>query len=398
MIAMVHFIRRSVMAGLLGLASAGAADWPHWRGPHFDGRTEESLGEVSGLRERWRAEVGVGFSSFAVVGDRAYTMGFQEGEEIVWCLDVRTGAVRWRHAFPADLHAKYYEGGPGATPTVTDEAVYVLGKQGRALALHPGTGAVIWDRDLVADYGLELPEWHFAGSPYRQGDLIVLNAGSAGIALDRRDGQTRWKSGPGATGYSTPVPMSAPLGGREVLGLFLGQSMAGIAAADGRQVWSLPWKALNATDPIVEGAELFVSSIGGSALMRRRDEGTWERVWERKDYQNYFNPSVKIGGHLYGIDGTTHRPTAFVCVEWATGRERWREEGHTTGGIIATADYLVLCDRGEILLARPNPERLEVVLRQTVLPGKCWTAPVVAGGSLFARNAAGRAVCLEPER
>jgi hypothetical protein len=56
----------------------------------------------------------------------------------------------------------------------------------------------------------------------------------------------------------------------------------------------------------------------------------------------------------------------------------------------------VLCDKGEILIVKPTPEKLDILLRQTVLPGKCWTAPVVAGGRIYARNAAGRVVCLEP--
>lgn len=398
---MIRLIFRLLcLATLVSLppATVRAADWPHWRGPNFDGKTVEALGEVTELREWWTAEVGIGFSSFSVVGERVYTMGFQEGKEIVWCFDAATGRENWRHAYAADLHAKYYEGGPGVTPTVSAEAVYVLGKQGRSFALHPETGAVIWERDLKTDYGLELPEWHFAGSPYLHGDLVVLNAGSAGIALDRKSGRTMWKSGSEATGYSTPVPMTEALGGRGVLGFFLGKSMSGIDAASGKELWNIPWKALNATDPIAEDADILVSSIGGSALKRKKADGAWETVWERKDFQNYFNPCVKIGDYLYGIDGTTHKPTGFVCIEWATGRERWREPGRTTGGIIATADYLVLCDKGEIVIAKPNPERLDVVLRQTVLSGTCWTAPVVAGGRIFARNAAGRVVCLEPER
>lgn len=386
------------MALLLGAASAWAADWPHWRGPNFDGKSVEKLGEVTALRQLWKAEVGIGFSSFSVVGDLVYTMGFEKDQEVVWCLDANSGEVRWRHAYPAELHPKYYEGGPGVTPTVTPAAVYVLGKQGQAFALHPLTGAVIWERDLKKDYGLALPEWHFAGSAYLHGDLVVLNVGSAGLALHRKDGRTVWKSGPEATGYSTPVPMLPALGGKEVLGIFQRKSLSGIAAADGKVAWSIPWSGLNATDPVVEGADILLSSIGGSALKRRRADDGWDTVWERKDFQNYFNPSVKIGDFLYGIDGTTHKPTGFVCIEWATGKERWREPGHTTGGIIATADYLVLCDAGEIILARPNPDKLDVVLREAVLPGKCWTAPVVAHGRIYARNAAGRVVCLEPER
>lgn len=381
---------------LLSLTPGFSADWPHWRGPKFDGKTVEKLGAVTSLHELWSAEVGIGFSSFSVVGERVYTMGFQDEKETVWCLDARTGGTLWKHAYAADLHAKYYEGGPGVTPTVTAEAVYVLGKQGQALALHPETGAVIWRRDLKADHALVLPEWHFAGSPYCHGDLVILNAGTSGIALNKRDGRTVWQGGPEATGYSTPVPMPETLGGKDVLALFLGKSLSGIAAADGLVVWSIPWKGLNATDPIADGADILVSSIGGSALKRRRADGEWDTVWARKDFQNYFNPCVKIDGHLYGIDGTTHKPTALVCIEWATGRECWREPGHTTGGIIATADCLVLCDKGEILIVKPNPERLDILHRQTVLPGKCWTAPVVASGRIYARNAAGRVVCLEP--
>jgi outer membrane protein assembly factor BamB len=376
-----------------------AADWPQWRGLRHDGRTEEALGPVTGLEVVWTAEAGTGFSSFAVVAGSVHTLGNRDGADTVWCFDAATGAVRWSHTYPCALHPKYYEGGPGATPTVAADAVFTLSKRGHAFALDPATGAVRWQRDLVADHGLELPEWNFAGSPFLAGDLVVLNAGRAGIALDRRTGMTVWSSGPEPTGYSTPVPLPEESGwGRDTVALFLGKAMAGIECRTGRETWRIPWSALNATDPIVSGRDVLLSSIGGSAVMRVAPDGSASPVWERKDYQHYFNPPVKVGDHLYGFDGTTHRPTAFVCVEWATGRERWRVEGHATGGLIAAADVLVLCDRGEILLVRPDPEKPDIVFRETFLPGTCWTAPVLSGGRIYARNAAGRVICLRPVR
>lgn len=54
------------------LTPASAADWPHWRGPNFDGKTGEKLGAVSSLHEVWTAEVGIGFSSFSVAGGRVH--------------------------------------------------------------------------------------------------------------------------------------------------------------------------------------------------------------------------------------------------------------------------------------------------------------------------------------
>lgn len=394
-------MRAFLLIGLHALSLApltSAADWPHWRGVNHDGKTTESLGPVTSLNPLWKAEVGIGFSSFSVVGTRVYTMGNREGQDTVWCLDAETGDTLWKHTYPCALDPKYYEGGPGATPTVTEEAVYTLSKKGHAFAFHPETGAVLWKRDLVADHALKLPEWSFAGSPHVAGDLIVLNVGTAGTALDRRTGQTRWQSGPAATGYSTPVPLTPELGGPEATAFFLGNAMAGVESSTGRVLWRIPWEGLPATDPLVVGAELFITSSSGSGVMRTGTDGTRKPLWRRNDYQHYFNPPVRIGGHLYGFSGTTHKPTRFVCVEWATGKECWSAPGHATGGIIATADWLVLCDKCEILLVRPTPEKLDIVLREAVLPGTCWTAPVVAGGRIFARNALGRVVCLQPQR
>lgn len=381
----------------LGLPAPGtAADWPHWRGVNRDGKTEESLGHPEGLRQAWTAEAGIGFSSFAVVDGRVYTMGNAEETDTVWCLDAATGAVIWSHSYPCELDPKYYEGGPGATPSVTEEAVFTLSKKGHAHAYDPRDGRVLWSRDLMADHGLELPEWSFAGSPYVDGEVVMLNAGGAGIGLDRRTGATVWESGPEATGYSTPVPLPGAMGWPGGVVIFRKGFLSGVHARSGELLWTVPWKGLNATDPIVEGRDFLASSIGGSALWRLEEDGSASERWARKDYQNYFNPPVKSGDYLYGFDGTTHRPTRLVCVEWATGEERWGVEGHATGGLIQAGDLLVACDQGEIILFRPAPEGFDPVLRETVLPGKCWTAPVVSGGRIFARNAAGTVVCLEP--
>jgi len=385
--------------GSLGLAvppSLPGVDWPHWRGPERDGKTSESLGGAEELRELWTAEVGIGFSSFSVVAGRVYTMGNENETDTVWCLDAATGETLWRHDYPCELHPRYYEGGPGATPTVSEGAVFTLSKRGHAFAFDAGSGRVLWQRDLVDDYGLELPEWNFAGSPYPVGDLIVLNVGGAGLALDRENGDTVWRSGPEVTGYATPVPMPEAMGRPGALALLRKEFLSAIDPFTGEIFWSAPYQSLNATDPVIEGRDVLLSSIGGSVLLRLETDGeTTSEVWARKDYRNYFNPPVKVGDHLYGFDGTTHNPTRLVCIDWATGEERWGVEGHATGGLILAGDLLVACDQGEILLFRPDPDRFDLVLRETVLPGKCWTAPVVSGGRLYARNAAGRVVCLE---
>lgn len=75
-------------------------DWPQWRGLRQDGISLESglLSEwpEGGPPELWRVELGNGYSSLAVVGNRAYTMfGDDEGEYVV-CIDVTNGEPVWQ--------------------------------------------------------------------------------------------------------------------------------------------------------------------------------------------------------------------------------------------------------------------------------------------------------------
>src|SRR2546421_945799 len=65
---------------LFGAFSAGADDWPQWRGPQRNGISRETglLKEwpKEGPKLRWRiADIGSGYSTPAVVGDRLYLLG-----------------------------------------------------------------------------------------------------------------------------------------------------------------------------------------------------------------------------------------------------------------------------------------------------------------------------------
>jgi outer membrane protein assembly factor BamB len=118
-------------------------------------------------------------------------------------------------------------------------------------------------------------------------------------------------------------------------------------------------------------------------------------VWDHTNLmRNYFNPAVLSGGHLYAIDGTTHRPTTLTCLEWATGRVRWSEPGFGSGGLIAADGRLIVFDKGQLSLVRAAPDSFQLLARAQVLGGKCWTAPVLSHGRIYVRNAAGDLACV----
>src|ERR1700687_51355 len=81
--------------------SMTAADWPQWRGPERNGISKET-----GLLKEWPAagpkllwqvkDLGVGYSTPAIVGDRLYVLSNQgKDDEFVQARDVKDGAQIW---------------------------------------------------------------------------------------------------------------------------------------------------------------------------------------------------------------------------------------------------------------------------------------------------------------
>ena len=394
-------IRLFPLALLLPLL-ANAADWPNWRGPAYDGRSTETIPSSlpAELPVHWNAKVGTGFSTVAVVGEKVLTMGNRtlsdQETDTVWCLSARTGKVLWQHSYPCALDPLYYEGGPGATPTVHDGSVYTLSKKGHVFRLDLESGKVIWSRDLVADHQVKLPEWSFAGSPFIDGDRVLLNVGRGGIALNKETGETLWLPSTETSGYATVVPYEA--GGPQASRLLF--SATGLLAFDpatGKAASELPWKTsrdVNAADPIVLGKRILVSSASGSVLIEPRSGAEPETIWEQKDMKWYFNPGVLIDGHVYSLHGTTHRPTELMCLEAATGKIVWSVPGFGSGGVMAAGNSVIVFDQGRLILFAADPSGYKPRHEQKILGGKCWTAPVFANGRIYCRNAAGDLACV----
>ena len=388
----------STALAILCLPAEGE-DWPNWRGPRFDGISKETLPAKlpETLPIKWRANVGIGFSSFAVSGGRVLTMGNTDDRDTVWCLDARTGDVLWQHSYDCALDPRYYEGGPGGTPTVHEGSVYTLSKKGHAFRLDLKTGEVKWSRDLVNDHKLKLPEWSFACSAFVEGDKVILNAGREGIALDRETGKTLWLHDPGSSGYATIVPEA-----KDRYLLFSAKSLLAINPRDGSKYWEYPWKSsrdVNAADPVRVGDDIVVSSSAGTKRISPKGNGEPpEDVWHQHDLKWYFNPGVLIDGYLYSLHGTTHCPTELICTDVETGETIWSEEGFGSGGLTAAGSHVIVFDLGKLTIFQASPKRFITTHEQKILEGKCWTSPVLANGVIYCRNAVGdvAAVGLEP--
>lgn len=381
--------------------NASALDWYRWRGPDLNGISKEKEWTTAwpkeGPKQLWKANVGIGFSSMTVSDGRVYTMGNKNDRDTVYCFDAATGKEVWQHTYDEPLDPRYYEGGTSGTPTVDGNMVYTLSRQGKLFALDASSGREQWSKDIAKEMKLEVPEWGFASSPLVEGELLVINAGTQGAALDKKTGAAAWSTGKKASGYSTPVPFDFK--GRRAVVLFAAQHLAAIEAKGGAEIWTFPWKTsydVNAADPIIAGDRIFISSgyrTGGALL---NVSGRPTVVWKNQNMHNQMNAGVLIKDHLYGTSGQNGHAGDLRCVDFNTGEVKWKEASAGLGALMAAdGKLIVLGEKGELIIAAATPEKFTPLARAQVLGGKCWTSPVLSNGRIFCRNSQGAVVCVD---
>jgi outer membrane protein assembly factor BamB len=390
------------MSALLG--NIYATDWPNWRGPDYNGISKETGWDPSKLKEGveplWRASIGIGFSSVVISDGKAYAMGNSakskddaEQLDVVYCFDAVTGKELWTHTYDNQLDPKYYEGGTLASPTVSGGKVYTVSKDGKAFCLNVETGDVIWEKNVLGDFGIKRTTWGTSGSPLVIDDIVIYNVGSQGLALNKNDGGLVWKSGTGPGGYATAVPFTSK--GKKCIAMFGEKDIIGMVAATGEKIWQYKWETkyeVNAADPVIEGDKIFITSgyNRGCALLQVKGAEV-TKLWENKNMRGQMNGPVLIDGFLYGTDDDQ-----LCCMDFATGDVKWTEKSVGKCNVSAAdGKLLVVGDKGKLVIAEASSEGFNAISQAQILTGKCWTVPVLANGLIYTRNATGDMVCID---
>jgi outer membrane protein assembly factor BamB len=392
---------------VLEISSLAAEDWPRWSGPRGDFISSDVDWSTdwpeSGLRQVWEQELGIGFSSAAVVDGLVYSMGRDGEQDVVYCFAADDGTEKWSYRYDANLFDNLHEGGPGATPTVDGQQVFTVSRDGLLHCFEKTTGKLQWKLDFAEAVEIEAPEWGYTSSALIIGDKILLEAGRL-IAVDRHSGKPIWTSETRyKPGYGTPVLMSSKVDGPSDLVATLNNDCLQIVTLDaGKEIAQFPWKTSYATSsstPVVLGKYLFVSTgYGQGCVLVEFDGSTLKEIYTSKKLANHMNNSVLFEGHFYGVHGNAHnaRVCTVTCMEALTGEVKWSHRGLGCGSLFIAGDRLViLSDQGELVCAKASSDDFQELSRAKVLEGKCWTVPVLVDNHVFCRSAEGRLVCVE---
>jgi outer membrane protein assembly factor BamB len=385
---------------LLAITSISlGADWPQWLGPQRNGTSPEKglflKWPKEGPKVLWKVPGGDGYSTVAVAGGRAITLVQRGKGELVLALDAVTGKELWtRRSGPA--YKNMFGNGPRSTPAIEGDFVYIQSVTGPLMCLQAKDGQVVWEHDLLKEFGAQNLRWGLAASPLIEGELVLALPGAKGAgvaAFNKKSGKLVWKTGDDKAAYASP--MAVTVAGQRQIVFFTAVGLLSVAAKDGAELWRVPWTTefdCNIATPLVIGDRMFVSSGEevGCALYKLASNSGPELIWESKGKNgvmtNYWATAVAHHGHLYGLSGEFNKAIHLNCVDLKTGKLKWSQKKFGKAAItLADGHLFLVAKKGDLVLAKANPEKYVEVARIPLL-GETRTAATIANGRLYLRD------------
>ena len=243
---------------------AFGSDWPQWRGPYYNGSTDEknlptSWSQTEGIA--WSVDLpGCSAATPIIKGDKVFLSGVDADRDMLlaMCFERTEGKLLWQHdiakGIGRDGRSTYAAGS-----AVTDGKIVVFLYGNGELVCFDMGGQRKWARNIQKDYGDFAFLWTYGGSPVLvdgrlyvqvlQRDVPVQGRGlreqkneSYLLALNPETGKTLWRQirpsearGESFEAYSTPIPVS--FSGKQQLLIAGGDVLTGHDLETGKELW-----------------------------------------------------------------------------------------------------------------------------------------------------------------
>lgn len=383
---------------LAGAPRVFAQDWPQWRGPDRNDKVTGFTAPQTWPKEltlKWKATVGTGDSTPALVGDKLYVFSRQGGDEVLTCIAADTGKPLWENKYaakavtgPAARHP-----GPRGSPAVAEGKVVTLGATGILSCVDAASGKELWRKD---EFPGVTPKFFTGMSPIIADGMAIAYLGGPGngalMAFDAASGDVKWKWDGAGPDYGSPVLMT--VGGVKQLVTLTEKSLVGIALADGKLLWQVPFPiqgmAYNAATPIVDGdTVIYTGQNRGTKAVKIEKQGDAfdaKELWSNPGVSVQFNTPVLNDGLLFGLSDKG----MFFCLDAKTGKTDWTDTTKRGGNFAAILDagsvILALPSTSELIAFKPSDKGYDELAKIKVAETPTYAHPVIAGKRIFVRD------------
>jgi outer membrane protein assembly factor BamB len=375
----------------MAAAPAQAANWPHWRGPYFNGASEETNLPSSWSKTEniaWTADLpGAAAATPIVWDDRVFLSGVDEAKDTLqaMCFDRARGTLLWNHEVGKGIRRDSGSNYASASP-VTDGKLAIFLYGNGELVCFDFAGNRLWGRNLQHDYGPFAFYWTIGTSPLLyegrlyvqvlQRDVPVEGRGLTDrkneaylLALDPATGKTLWRHvrpsdavKESRESHTTPIPWLHE--GRKEILIAGGDALSGHDPATGEERWR--WGEWNPTR--TPNWPLIASPVGGAghALV-----------------------CVPKGQPVYAVAPSKPGTLDHRAVAW-TSREAKRVTTEVPTPAFYDGDFFVLSDsRRSLARVAADTGKLKWLIEA---PGhaKYEASPLAADGKIYVVNFAGK--------
>ncbi len=381
-----------------GMRVSVEGEWPQYRGANRD-----NISADKGLLESWPADgpklawkqtgMGLGYSSVAIANGKLFTMGNRGDDEMLLAFNVATGEPIWA----TRTGRAYHDGtgdGPRGTPTIDKDRVYALGANGDLVCVGEEKGEIVWQQNILDEYGGKNITWGISESVLIDGDKLVCSPGGKQgtiVALNKTTGKPVWRSnvqGAPPAAYSSLIAVD--FGGTRQYVNYVHTGVVSVSAKDGSPLWGFRESAngtANCSTPLYSNGIVYTSSgyNTGAASFKLAPGGKAAIAYSNKEMVNHHGGMVLLDGHVYGFD-----EQILKCVDLKTGKAKWQNRSVGKGSVTFADGRLYLrSENGPVALAAASTEGYDEKGRfdppnRSNKPS--WSHPVVCGGKLFLRD------------
>jgi outer membrane protein assembly factor BamB len=422
------------LAGSLLLSAvtpAMAADWSHWRGPNYNGSTDET-----GLPDSWSKTENVAWvtplpgasaATPVIHVDHVFLSSTDTANDtlLAMALDRVTGKELWRREIGKGISRDRMSTYAACSPVTDGERVVYFYGNGKT-AVFDFAGEKVWERDLAEEYGEFAFGWTFAASPliedgrliYQvlQRDVPVRGRGPAGghiesylLAVDPATGKNLWKTvrpseakAESREAFTSPIPFEGA--GRKEILVAGGDCLTGHDAATGKELWR--WGTWNPNrighwrlvpSPVAGGGVILVCAPkrepvfaikAGPNGTLETDDTAWD-TYEERDLTSDVPTPLFYQGDFFILSDL--RKT-LARVDPATGKPKWtvptpgraKYEASPTG---ADGRIFLMNFAGEVVTVDPKDGTiLRVIPMGEEGDDKTRSSIAVAHGQIFIRT------------
>ena len=387
-----------LLASVLG---GTAENWPSWRGPRLDGTSLDKRTPVhwnASNNLAWKTALpGVGHASPIVWQDRVFTVTClpETEERVLVCLRRGDGKLLWQQpVVKSPLERKHsLNSHASSTPATDGTRVYVafLEVKEMVVAAYDFDGRRQW---LVRP-GVFSSMHGFCSSPILFEDKVIVNGDHDGdsylVALDRKSGETLWKTPRENKTRSYCVPLIRDLAGRTQMILSGDKCVASYDPRNGRRHWLIrgPTEQFVASLVYNKGLIFMTGGFPDHHVMAIDPRGSGKITnashvkWHYTKADSYVPSPIACGDYFIIVsDGGIG-----TCYEAESGKIQWQERlGTHYSASLVTAGGLVyfLDDNGLMKVIKPGAT-LEVVA-ENKLAEETYASPAISQGKLLIRG------------